>query len=99
MKDKWKNLSKALIIAVIVTGIFTTAIYYTVCETILKPINELQEEMESMGAGSRPITADDVEIQDHPNILFGIIISSIGIFCITTLVSYMIIERLRKRKN
>ena len=96
MKEKWKNLSIALIIALIVTGIWVVSIYYN----ILKPMNEINEEMESTGAsGSPPDFVDDIEEQMYQDVFSQIIAFLIVVFCITTVLSYFVIERLRKRKN
>ena len=62
-----------------------------------KTINEL-EDAESATGSTSPLKKT-LEKQLYQDVLFGTIISSIFLFCITTLFSYMIIERLRKRKN
>ena len=93
MKDKWKNLSNALII----TAIFAISFYYIGCNNMSKTINEL-EDAESATGSTSPLKKT-LEKQLYQDVLFGTIISSIFLFCITTLFSYMIIERLRKRKN
>ena len=65
-----------------------------------KPMNEVNEEMESKGAsGSTPSLVDDVEEEFFQNILVQIIGFLTVVFCITTVLSYIVIERLRKRKN
>ena len=92
MKDKWKNLSIALIIAVIVTGILATLIYYT----ILQPINELHEEMESKSAMSGFV--HDSNEQTYQDTLSRMIGFLIVVFCITTVFSYIVIERERLKK-
>ncbi len=96
MKNKWKSLSIALIIAAIVTGIWAASAYYN----ILKPMNEVSEEMESSGAsGSTPDFVDDIDEQMYQDLLSQIIAFLIVVFCITTVLSYIVIERLRKRKK
>ena len=95
MKDKWKNLSIALVIAVILTGILVSFMYVSYVNKS-KELGEFQEATESLGSHN---FFEDTEKEYHQNALFAIIVSSIGIFCMATLVSYMIIERLRKRKN
>jgi fucose 4-O-acetylase-like acetyltransferase len=86
MKDKWKNLSIALIIAVIVTGILAIVFYYS----ISKPSDE-----------NTLILAATPQARSLAGFLTAV--SIIGllavVFCITTLVSYMIMESLRKKKK
>jgi len=93
MKDKWKNLLIALIIAVIVIGILATLIYYT----ILQPINELHEEMESKSV--MPEFVHDSDEQMYQDVLSQMIGFLIVVFCITTVLSYIVVERIRKHKN
>lgn len=97
MKGKWKNLSTALIIAVIITVIFATSFYYIGCKNMSEAIDEL-EDAESATDSTSPI-GKTLEKQLHQDVLFGTIISSIFLFCITTLVSYILIERISKKKN
>ena len=85
-----------MIIAVIITGIWATASYYT----ILKPMTDISEDMDdNTASGSTPNLVDDVEEQLYQDVLVQIIGFLIVVFCITTVLSYIVIERLRKRKN
>jgi riboflavin transporter FmnP len=93
MKDKWKNLSIALIIAVIITGICATFVYYTV----LKPLKE--GNMGIDGEENMPVILYSVPEEAYQPYIYGAIVFLIVIFCITTVLFYIVIERLRKRKN
>ena len=85
-----------MIIALIVTGIWAVLSYYT----IFKPMNEVDDEIESKDtSGSTPSLVDDVEEMFFQNIFIQIIGFLIVVFCITTILSYIVIERFRKRKN
>jgi len=95
MKEKWENLLIALIIAVIVTGVWVVSIY---CN-ILIPTKEVYEEMESTGfTGSSPNLPDSL-IEPYSGFFIQITVFLIVVFCITTVLSYIVIERLRKKKN
>ena len=96
MNGKSKNLVKALIIAVIVTGILGFVCYYT----ILKPMTDISEDInENTATGSTPEFVDDVEEQYYQNALVQLIGFLIVVFCITTVLSYIVIERLNKHKK
>jgi len=92
MKDKWKSLSIALIIAVIVTGILAIASYYG----ILKPLTA-DENMSKLAVTSQ--TRGGSEDSFYQYTLFSIIGFLTVVFCVTTVLSYIVIERLRKRKK
>ena len=89
MKEKSKNIVKALIIAVIVTGILATLSYYT----ILKPLGENVTPRSTLS----PLV--DSEEQFYQNALAQIIVFLIAVFCMSTVLSYIVIERLNKRKK
>jgi hypothetical protein len=93
MKAKWKNLLIALIIAAVITGIWASVIYYTV----LKPMTDLSEEAPSISG--IPPEIEQIEYQFYQGVLARIIGFLIVVFCITTILSYIIIERLRKRNK
>lgn len=95
MKNKWKNLSIALIIAAVVTGLWVVSIYYN----ILIPFNETIESMESIGATGETLNLADDLTEPYSGFFVQTTVFLIVVFCITTLVSYIIIERLRKCKN
>ncbi len=63
----------------------------------MKEINEFYNCFEDLN--SLELNKEDAKREYHQNMIFAGIVSSIFIFCITTLVCYMILERLRKRKN
>lgn len=97
MKYRLKPISTALLIAIILTVIFAASFYYIGCKNMPEAINEL-EDAESATGSTSPI-GKTLEKQLYQDVLFGTIISSIFLFCITTLFSYMMIERLRKHKK
>ena len=93
MKIESKNRSIALIIAIILTIIFVSFMYVS----YLNKIKELDELESSQATGS--LDSQDIIKEYNQNFIFGTILGSVFIFCVTTLISYMILERLIKRKK
>ena len=81
-----------MIVALIVTGIVGGLLYYT----NLKPF---YEETESEGNGDSYFDVDEVEEGYYLTALIGIVIFLIVVFGVTTLLAYIVIERLPKRKK
>ena len=83
-----------MIIALIVTVVWAVGSYYNV----IKPNNEINKDMESKGAvGTTPELIDDIENRYNQYILVSIIVFLIVVFCITTVLSYIVIDKLIKR--
>jgi amino acid transporter len=97
MKYKLKPISTALLIAIILTVIFAASFYYIGCKNMSEAINELEDAESATGSAS-PL-GKTLEKQLYQDVLFGTIISSIFLFCMSTLVSYIVVERLRKHKK
>ena len=100
-----KNLTIALIIAIIVTGIGGVISYYTT----LKPINEMSDKMvvestadtkiDSMNLDSMLYDISGLKEAMYQKALVRIGGYLIVIFCIITVLSYFVIERLKKHKS
>lgn len=93
MNRRWRNLSIALIIAVIVTGILAIPVYYSVYCPL---INETNEEGGSTVGDT--LSTSDFEEKMYRMVIIQILGILIIVFGVTTVLSYVAVKRLRKNK-
>jgi hypothetical protein len=90
MKERTKNVVVSLLISGIVTGIIAIPIFI-LYNGFTAPV-ELTPLQKSTGVNS-------FSEQSAQEVLYGIIVFLVVVFCISTILSYIVIERLRKRKK
>jgi len=95
MKDKWKILLLAMIIPLIISGYFSYGLHL-----IISQRQEMWDTMQgqSLGGGT------DIELKEHYDsetqaILIGGIGTTVVFFCISTLIFYVVIDWIKKRRK
>ncbi len=87
MKTKWKTLVQAVIISAIVVSIYTLLVIYSLAEQTIPGAAGTAEKQLDFG---NPLVLESLP---------GIILLSLSFFCILTIIFFLVIYLIKKRKK